>query len=167
MNKKILLTGMPRSGKTTILKNILKDVPNKTGFLTEEIKEDGERTGFKIVASNGKEVVLAGIGIKSPFKVSRYFVDINGMNRLIPELLEYKKDDILYIDEIGQMELFSEDFKRLVKIYIDSDLEFVGTISKVYDCPFTRGIINRDDTQIIEVTPENREDIFQKVRKLI
>lgn len=47
----ILITGLPQSGKTTLLKTILTDFPQKTGFFTNEIRENGTRTGFEIETS--------------------------------------------------------------------------------------------------------------------
>ena len=52
MGKTILLTGRPRVGKTTIVKEVVKRLPGGVGgFYTEEIKERGQRQGFKIVTS--------------------------------------------------------------------------------------------------------------------
>jgi nucleoside-triphosphatase THEP1 len=48
MRKNILITGMPRSGKSTLLKNIISRIEDKVGFITHEIRKNGERTGFEI-----------------------------------------------------------------------------------------------------------------------
>jgi len=47
----ILITGLPQSGKTTLLKSLLKNHPQKTGFFTHEMRENGTRTGFEIETS--------------------------------------------------------------------------------------------------------------------
>lgn len=47
----ILITGLPQSGKTTLLKTLLENYPQKTGFFTNEIRENGTRTGFEIETS--------------------------------------------------------------------------------------------------------------------
>jgi len=39
---------MPRSGKATLLKNIISKVEDKIGFVTHELRKNGERIGFEI-----------------------------------------------------------------------------------------------------------------------
>ncbi|NCT55807.1 hypothetical protein GW755_03065 [bacterium] len=167
MNKKILLTGLPRSGKTTILRKVLNNISNKTGFITEEILEKGERTGFKIVTSKVQEAIIASTHFDtSPLKVSRYFVEVKGMDALLPSLLEYSDNDLLYIDEIGQMQLFSGKFKDFVQNYLNSGLPFLGTISKIYEDSFTKEILRREDVTVLEVTKDNREQVLKQATEL-
>ncbi len=47
----ILIVGLPKSGKTTLLKTILENYPKKTGFFTNEIRENDMRIGFEIETS--------------------------------------------------------------------------------------------------------------------
>jgi len=47
----ILLIGLPKAGKTTLLKTILNKYSKKTGFFTNEIRENNIRTGFEIETS--------------------------------------------------------------------------------------------------------------------
>ena len=68
MTKKILLTGRPGCGKTTLVKRVVaKLVFPAGGFYTEEIRQRGERVGFKIVTLDGEEVVLAHVDFETPF----------------------------------------------------------------------------------------------------
>jgi len=48
---KILITGLPGSGKTTLCRKIVQNLKGKKvcGILSEEIREGGERKGFKII----------------------------------------------------------------------------------------------------------------------
>jgi len=163
MNNKILLTGMPRSGKTTLLNKALSDIPNKTGFITEEIRKDGERTGFKIVTSKGTKAVLASIEYDTPLKVSKYCVDIEALDKILPTLEEVDSSDVLYIDEIGQMELFSKHFKNFTDKYLDSENVFIGTISKIFSNDFTKNVLARKDITVFEITEENRDEVYKKV----
>ena len=48
---KILLTGPPGVGKTTLIKYLCEQLGNCSGFYTEEIREGGKRIGFNIVTS--------------------------------------------------------------------------------------------------------------------
>lgn len=167
MKKNILITGLPKSGKSTLMKNIISKIPNKKGFLTTEIKKDGNRVGFEIVTSEGNKKILAHIDFTSSFKVSKYFVDIKGLDECIEQLFSIESNDFLYIDEIGEMELYSEKFRKLVKMYLDSPNLFFATMSQVYSDNFIESIKRRKDVIVFEITPENRDKIFEKMKTLI
>lgn len=69
MKRYILLTGNSRTGKTTILKELIKDLDSCGGFYTKEIVKDNKRIGFRIKTLNGKEGILAEKGLKSKYKL--------------------------------------------------------------------------------------------------
>lgn len=169
--RKILLTGEPRVGKTTLFRKLIASVPRKQGFLTEEVRKDGERIGFNIVTASGTVGRMAGIDHVTPHvvqgRVSRYYVDVATLDTLIAPLLAFKPDDLLYIDEIGQMELFSDAFKHLVETYLQADQPFLGTISKVYRDPFSKELLERKDVTLIEVTMENRDRLADELARLL
>ena len=55
----ILLTGKPGVGKTTVIKKIIeKYKKNISGFYTEEIREKGNRVGFRIKKTDIAEGLL-------------------------------------------------------------------------------------------------------------
>lgn len=167
MRKNILITGLPRSGKSTLLKTLLDEIPNKTGFFTNETLKDGSRTGFEIQTSTNKASVLASVDFKTDQQVSKYFVDIKNLDSILPEIADFKDDNILYIDEIGQMELFSDLFKQTVLNYLDSNNICLATISKVYDNAFTESIKARKDVILIEITEKNRESKKIFIKQLL
>ncbi len=135
--------------------------------MTEEVRKDGERIGFNIVTASGTEGLLAGVDLVTPHAVqgraTRYGIDVARFEYLIEPLFAFGPDDLLYIDEIGQMELFSGAFKRLVETYLNADQPFLGTISKVYRDAFTNGILERADVTLIEVTLENRDRLVEEL----
>src|SRR6266480_93311 len=54
MTRKVLLTGRPGCGKTTLIKRVVNELAQPAGgFYTEEIRERGERVGFKIITLDG------------------------------------------------------------------------------------------------------------------
>ena len=81
--KKILVTGKPRSGKSTLLQSVVAEYNNKQGFITKEFRENNERAGFSVVTARGDEQILASIHVVSPQKVSRYGVDSDSFELLI------------------------------------------------------------------------------------
>ncbi|MFT4304027.1 MAG: nucleoside-triphosphatase [Candidatus Woesearchaeota archaeon] len=167
----IIITGMPRCGKTTILKEVISYYNQKVGFVTNEIICDGERIGFEIETFNYNKITLAHINFKSKLKVSKYFVNINNLDSIIKYVNKYDKDELLFLDEIGEMELYSDKFKKLVIDYLDSDNVCIATLSKVFCNDFIEKIKQRKDCLIIDVYVSNRDsktiEIKQKLKKLI
>ncbi|MEK7473495.1 MAG: nucleoside-triphosphatase, partial [Patescibacteria group bacterium] len=157
MQKNILIIGQPKSGKSTLLDKVISDIPKKVGFITKEIRANGQRTGFEIQTHLGNKAMLASVDFKTPHQVSKYFVSVENLDLVIPEISRFTDKDVLYLDEIGQMELFSEKFKELVLKFLDSQNTFLATISQVYENDFTKAIKNRKDIISVELSEENRE----------
>lgn len=169
MIKNFLLTGWPGVGKTTVIKKILDLLPlSAGGFFTGEIRERGERKGFKITTLDGKEGILAHIDIKSPYRVSRYGVDIKALESLaVPAILKViEKKDLVVIDEIGVMEMISGKFKEAVLAALDSPKIVLATITEKPH-PFADKIKQREDVGLIKITQGNREEVVSKIVKQI
>ncbi|RME15851.1 MAG: AAA family ATPase [Bdellovibrio sp.] len=149
---KLLITGKPGSGKTTLLKQMLSSYKRpKRGFLTEEIRENSSRVGFKIITDKGKEALLASKKLPSERKHGSYYVHIAEFEELITSLFDFTENDLLYIDEIGPMELFSEKFKELVKLYMEAENDFIGTIKLDSDDQFIKRIKGNAAITIVEI----------------
>ena len=159
--KKVLLTGKPGVGKTTVIKRVVdKMVGRAGGFYTEEIREGGVRKGFRITSLEGQEGVLAHVDFKSPYRVGKYGVNLEDLERVGVAALSRAlgECDLIVVDEIARMETFSRRFRQVVLQCLDSDKPLLGTIQK-RDDPFLNAIRRRPDVQVIEVTVENREHL--------
>ena len=169
MVKNVFITGLPGCGKTSLIKEILKELRlNAGGFYTQEIREGGIRKGFKIITLDSKEGILAHVNVKSPYRVSKYKVNIKdleeiGVNAIFEAL---KKNKICIIDELGKMELYSEKFKKVVLAALDSKNKVLGTIKLTSD-PFTDEIKRREDTTIFHLTRENRGEIKKEIKNFL
>jgi len=164
---KILLTGEPHVGKSTLLNKVITGVRDKHGFVTNEVTKDGERTGFELVSSNGKNAVLASIDSKSDIRVSKYGVSVDRLDNLLTGLGDPNPRSLIYIDEIGQMELYSEYFKEVTKEYLAKSNPFIGTLTSAYTDTFTKYLRSRNDIEIIHITFENRDDITAEVKSRV
>lgn len=167
--KNILITGEPGVGKTTLLKEVIGKVSlSAGGFYTEEIREKGERKGFKIITLEGEEGVLALKGLKSRYTVGSYGVNLENLESVGVKAILKAIDDkeLVLIDEIGKMELFSHLFKEAVTKALDSPRKVLATIKKTQDT-FTRKIRNRSDTVVLELKPTNREEVKKEVIQLL
>jgi nucleoside-triphosphatase THEP1 len=165
MVKHLLITGKPKSGKTTLIKNIyssLSSIYNMSGFWTAEVLLNNKRIGFDIHTLDGKRAILARTNnVAKKYHVGKYFVILEDLERIAIPLL-YVDCDIIILDEIGKMELFSLKFKKAVIDALDSQKLVLATIGLQKD-KFTGIIKNRRDVELLYLTEMNRKDIQQKI----
>ncbi len=161
--KNIFLTGRPGIGKTTIIKEWIKRLGKVEGFYTEEIRKNNKRVGFKIITFNGREGILASTESSGKFKVGSYRVNLKDLEEIgvssIKEALSNKDIRVIIIDEIGKMELFSAEFQKIVEEALNSPKKVIGVITQS-SFPFVSQIKKRLDTEIVEVTRENRIELI-------
>jgi nucleoside-triphosphatase len=156
---KILLTGLPKSGKTTLLVNLIADIRSKHGMVAQEVLEGDVRVGFDLIDEIGCKTVLSRVDKRTNYPVGRYFVDVDSLDEYIGHLFHMAGGQLLYIDEIGQMQLYSENFRNLVNTYLNLDNDYIGTISAVFSHPFIDEVKRRSDVLLCIVTPENRQEL--------
>lgn len=170
MSNHVFITGKPGVGKTTIIKKIISEIksikPNWTiaGFYTEEIRQNGQRIGFKIHALNGQSGVLASLS-NSEYKtdncVGKYSVDTIELDKIaVPQL--YKRMDLIIIDELGKMELISQRFRNAVIFLFKSRSRILGTLP-LYENPFLRNLKDNFEMKIFNLTRSNRKELFYEI----
>jgi nucleoside-triphosphatase len=165
MTKVYLLTGSPGSGKTTIIKKALARTRSEAaGFYTEELRTGGIRQGFSLTTLDGTTTTLAHRTISSPHRVGKYGVDITNLDTVgVTALLEaIDRSDIIVIDEIGKMELFSPHFREAVLKAIDSGKRVLGTIM-LNRHPFADRVKEHPDVIIRHISRENREQVLDEI----
>ncbi len=158
--KNILFTGSPGCGKSTLIAKIVEKIRGPaTGFFTSEIREKGMRVGFSIETLNGKEGVLAHVDIKSRFRVGKYGVNIEDIDRIaVPSIIPKAPNELVVIDEIGKMECFSPLFRKTISEALDSNHPVIGSIA-LKGNRFIEGIKTRSDIHIVHLTERNRDKL--------
>ena len=167
MKRVYLLTGRPGTGKTSIIKQAVADMKGKAGgFYTQEIRSQGIREGFRLVTLEGQEATLAHVNIHSPYRVSKYGVDIDGLDRVgVPALYQaVQQCDLVVVDEIGKMELFSANFREAVSQIIDSGKRVLGTIM-LNPNPWADRIKQNPQVHLLEVTRTSYYRVLEELRR--
>lgn len=150
-------------GKTTALLRAAEELEAKGyslgGMTSREIREAGIRVGFEIrdYASNRKGW-LAHVRHPTGPRIGKYRVNLDDLDTIgaAAILTALKEADVVLIDEIGPMELFSEAFKDAVQKAVNGFKPVLGTIHYRVQHPLVQQIKARRDADIVEVTLENR-----------
>jgi len=165
MPNNLLLTGRPGVGKTTIVRKVIVQLDGQAGgFYTEEVRERGKRVGFRIVTLDGETAWLARVNMPSSFRVGRYGVDVQGLERVgVPAIRRaLASRRVVIIDEIGKMELFSPAFMQVTMEVLDAWKPLVGTVM-LKSHPWVNAVKRRADVVVWEVTESNRDEMPNRV----
>lgn len=176
MKAKILITGPPRCGKSTLISKLIDHFLQKNfkiyGFITPEIRKENKREGFYIQDIYSKmRFPLARIGnFNTNYKLGRYSVFVEDFENYINEFKEFMKEipgSIFCIDEIGKMELFSKKFQDFIKKLFLSNNLIIATIGEKIKHPIKDFILTMSNSVLFHLNLENQEDIFKEITSII
>lgn len=136
------------------------------GFYTEEIRSRGVREGFRLVTLDGQTTILAHIDIKSPYRVSKYGVDIASLDQTGVSALRQAAEQcaLVVIDEIGKMELFSANFREAIGQIMGSGKRVLGTVM-LNPNPFADDIKRQPQVKLLTVTRDNHEPVLAELKE--
>lgn len=166
---RLFLTGNPGVGKTTLIRAIAERLEGITcaGFYTEETRQSGQRTGFRIVTLDGQEGTLASLGSQKP-TVGKYSIHVEEFEKLVLRYLDpvLTAANVYVMDEIGKMELLSCQFRIKIIELLAQPTNLLATITKKGN-GFIDQIKRRSDLEIIEVTRKNRDELPKELARKI
>lgn len=170
--KHLLVVGRPGVGKTTVIKRLVSALPKGAmdGFLTEECRERGERVGFWLSPLDGRQVLLAHRCLETDrsggrtCRVGSYGVNLSVLEQVaVPVLLRaLKRSRIVVLDELGKMEVCSEQFEQVARRAFDQGSCLVATAG-VAPLPLVEAIKRRRDVELIPLTPANRDAVAEEL----
>jgi nucleoside-triphosphatase len=137
MPQNFFITGHPKVGKTTLLRDIISELKNKGlrvgGFISPEEQHHGTRTAFYVKdIESGKIETLASVDGDGP-KISKYHVNVKSFESIAIQAMERADTyDVFVIDEIGRMEMESEKFVQLLDGILESEVPLIATVHQEY-----------------------------------
>jgi len=162
----LFVTGRPGIGKTTVLLNAAEELKAKGyivgGMISREGRQDGSRVGFEIINfKTGEKGWLAHINQPNGPQVSKYKVNQEDLDSIGVRAIQtaLRDADVVVIDEVGPMELFSQAFKQAVMDAMSRGKLILGVIHQSTRDPIIESIKNQDDTLIVTVTIDNRSSL--------
>ena len=165
MKIRVGITGKPKIGKSTIIKEVIRRLKVEGmavgGMLTSDIRESGRRVGFSIKdIHSGVMGILAHVHQGGP-KVGKYGVNLIDLDSIgansIKDAVASPDIAVIFVDEIGPMELKSMPFIAAVKEAMKSDKHLIVSVHQRSEHELVRRI--KRDFEIIGVTEENRDEI--------
>lgn len=159
MPQNYFVTGMPKTGKTTIVKRVVKELQGRGlrvgGFLSPEKKQHGTRTGFEVEdIETGKTAMLASVKPPGP-KVSKYHVKTRSFEGVALDTMKnIDMYDVYVIDEIGRMEIKSNKFMDLLEKAFSSKTPVIASVSNEYADNY------KAYGEIMMLTSTNKEAVY-------
>jgi nucleoside-triphosphatase len=161
--KNVLLTGSPGVGKTTAVEHLVelarKREATVRGVFSPEIRDDGERVGFRITdVSTGRSETMAHVDYDEPL-VGRYGVDVSAVDKIAREAIVAEDAALVVVDEVAPMQTHSDVFIERVRAVLDSEIPVVAVVQDERETGFVGSVKQRDDTTVVRVTKENRDEV--------
>jgi len=160
-----LLTGSPGTGKTTVIRQaVARSKAKAGGFYTEEIRTSGARQGFRIVSLDGQDAVLSHVDFPDRYRVSKYGVNVRNLDNVGVTAIDraIEESDLIVIDEIGKMELFSPRFREAVLKAVSSGKKVLGTVM-LSPNTFADEIKRHPNVKVIELTRANHDRVLSEI----
>ena len=164
--KHLLIVGRPGVGKTTLIKRLAQSLPRELidGFLTEELREDEQRLGFWLSPLDGRQVLLAHRQMERGVRVGSYRVNTTVLEDVAVPVIRRAMQSalILFLDELGKMELCSKSFEQAAQEAFDHGPPIVATAG-VVPLPFVAALKRRRDVELIPLSTSNRDVVEEEL----
>jgi nucleoside-triphosphatase len=159
----MVLTGAPGAGKTTAVIRVARALKEKGvkvgGIVSREVRTNNRRIGFEFIdLTTDDRRALASIAGNGP-KVGKYFVNVAGCRFAAERLTNaVRNSDVIICDEIGPMELKSNEFIDSVKNLLHVDKKVIVVVHQKLQHPLIDEFRNKSSL-LINLDLQNREKV--------
>ena len=165
---RILLTGPPQCGKTTVVQKVVACWPGQAaGFYTREVRQGGVRLGFEIVTLAGDAAASQPRGLSRPVSGGK----IRGQPGefppggpagpgVIPGV------DLIVVDEVGKMECLSARFVAAMESLWAAPVPLLITVA-ANGGGYIAALKAKPGKTLITVTPGTRERLPDRILELL
>jgi nucleoside-triphosphatase len=165
--RRLLLTGRPGAGKTTVIRTVAMALTGRWGlggFYTEEVRGSAGREGFRLITFDGRRRLLAHVSFDARAgRVGKYGVDVAMLDQLAATALKMTRAvDVYLVDEIGKMECLSPRFVSAMRALFEAPAPVVATVAQ-RGRGFIAEVKQRRDALVWEVTASNRDALPERV----
>ena len=164
--KHLLIVGRPGIGKTTLLQRLAGALRGCSidGFLTEELREAEHRVGFWLSPLDGRQVLLAHRHLDGGVRVGPYRVNVSVLEEVAVPVIQrgMRHAFVLFLDELGRMELCSKRFAEAVQDAFDHGPSIVATAG-IVPLPFLEAVKRRKDVELIPLSTSNRDAVEEEL----
>jgi len=142
-----------------------------SGVLTEEVRTDGVRTGFKIRnLASGEEGWLARTTLQEGPRIGNYRVNTQNLEKIGAMTLDNAargESPLVLIDEVGPMEMTSGFFRRALKEVLMSHKIIVATVKYGSSYAEIEEASRLATAKTVTMSPENRDQLLPELISMI
>jgi len=171
---KIGLTGLPNSGKTTLIKTLISNFQGQGkivgGMITENIVENMRKVGMEVVdIRTGERATFAHVSFGETHKNINFGLDLEALENVGAASIKKASEDcdIVIVDEVGPIQMESVEFNKTILETIKMNVDIILTIHKKSRHTVVQDIRRRDDMRILDVTPVNRLVLPYKIQQIL
>ena len=168
-----LVTGSPGVGKSTAMSKVVLKLKSAGvivgGCTTSEKRSGGARTGFEIRdLSSGKTGELATATSRVGPRVGRYRVNLTDLANIGGGALATASStsELIVVDEVGPMELVSPEFRKGVRMCIESGKPMLAVVHERLEDDLLSDLRGKAEA-IITLTVENRDEAVDELAEAL
>lgn len=165
-----ILTGSVHSGKTTLLKKVVRDLKEKKyridGFLSETVWKKEEIVGYDLFDLKKERSIplIRRTGEKEWQKIGSYFFIPQSLAEAEKIILRGKEADILVVDEVGPLELSGRGFwPALMQVVFQPLNSYILVIRKNIIKDFL-AMLGKSDVKIYDI--KNKDILAQLIEEI-
>jgi len=158
-----ILTGSVHSGKTTLLKKVIRELKRQkyrvNGFVSEAVWTRGETVGYDLFDLKKERSIpfIRKTGEKEWQKIGSYFFIPQSLAEAEKIILRAKEADILVVDEVGPLELSGKGFWPALKQVIFHPLNSYLLVVRINILKDFLAMLGKSEVKIFDI---KNKDIF-------